>query len=136
MVYLIMSQGWPTTEKNKEENDNPLDEWEGDWSSWAQATGGDAADVGWRVMLKDTRLFGGRVGHSTDDSRELGAYSSVGIAESSVGARQGAKTSASVNILTPTQPHLVHNSTLIKSRLQLITQLYLYSNAIRAFFKL
>jgi hypothetical protein len=30
MVYLIMPQGRPTTEKNKEENDNPLDEWEGD----------------------------------------------------------------------------------------------------------
>ena len=36
-----------------------------------------------------------------------GAYSSVGVAESSVGARQGAKTSASVDNLTPTQPHLV-----------------------------
>ena len=65
-----------------------------------------------------------------------GAYSSVGVAESSVGARQGAKTSASVDILTPTQPHLVHNSTLIELRLQLIIQLYSHSNAIRAFFKL
>jgi hypothetical protein len=35
--------------------------------------------------------------------------SSAGVAESSVGARQGAKTSAGVDILTPTQPHLIHD---------------------------
>ena len=35
------------------------------------------------------------------DKRPRRAYSSASVAESSVGARQGAKTSASVNILTP-----------------------------------
>ena len=68
--------------------------------------------------------------------RKERVYSSASVAESSVGARQGAKTSASVDILTPTQPHLVYNLTLIELRLQLIIQLYLHSNAIRAFFKL
>jgi len=48
------------------------------------------------------------------------AYGSASVAESSVSARQGAKTSASVNNLTPIQLHLVHNSTLIVSRLELI----------------
>ena len=49
------------------------------------------------------------------DSR---VYSSASVAESSVSARQGAKTSASVDNLTLIQPHLVHNSTLIVSRLE------------------
>jgi hypothetical protein len=48
------------------------------------------------------------------------AYSSAGVAESSVGARQGAKTSAGVDILTPTQPYLIHDLTLIVLRLKLI----------------
>ena len=48
------------------------------------------------------------------------AYSSASVAESSVGARQGTKTSATVNILTPTQLHLVDNLTLIALYLGLI----------------
>ena len=67
---------------------------------------------------------------------KLGAYSSAGVAESSVGARQGAKTSAGVNILTLIQPYLIHDLTLIILRLKLIIELYLYSNVIRAIYKL
>jgi len=54
------------------------------------------------------------------------------VAESSVGARQGAKTPASVNNLTPTQPHLVHNSTLIILCFKLITAIYFNYNINRA----
>ena len=64
------------------------------------------------------------------------AYSSAGVAESSVGARQGAKTSAGVDILTPTQPHLIHDLTLIALRLKSITELYLHSNVTRTIYKL
>ena len=39
------------------------------------------------------------------------AYTSDGVAESSGSTWQGAKSSASVDILAPTQLHLVHNST-------------------------
>ena len=62
--------------------------------------------------------------------------SSAGVAETSVGARQGAKTSAGVNILTPTQPYLIHNLTLIILYLKLIIELYLHSNVTRAIYKL
>ena len=40
---------------------------------------------------------------------ESGAYTSDSVAESSSSAWQGAKSSASVDILAPTQLHLVHN---------------------------
>ena len=60
------------------------------------------------------------------------AYSSASVAESSVSARQGTKTSASVNILTPIQLYLVYNLTFIVLRLELIIRLYLYSNVIIA----
>ena len=65
-----------------------------------------------------------------------GAYSSASVAESSVSARQGTKTSASVDILTPTQLHLAHNLTLIALRLESIKQLYFDYNVIIAVYKL
>ena len=43
-----------------------------------------------------------------------GVYTSDSVTESSNGASQGAKTSASVDILALTQLHLVHNSTITK----------------------
>jgi hypothetical protein len=77
----------------------------------------------------------GRVGGQLE-SKKFGAYSSASVAESSVSARQGTKTSASIDILTPTQLHLVHNSTLIASRSELIKQLYFNYNVIIAVCKL
>ena len=44
------------------------------------------------------------------------AYSSASIAESSVGACQGAKTSASVDDLAPAQFHFLHNLIVIEPR--------------------
>ena len=46
---------------------------------------------------------------TTNAQQSSWAYTSDGVAESSGSAWQGAKSSASVDILAPTQLHLVHN---------------------------
>jgi len=68
--------------------------------------------------------------HKSDASQRV--WSSASVAESSGSARQGAKTSASVNNLTPTQPHLVYNLTLIILCLGLITAIHFDYNINRA----
>ena len=56
-----------------------------------------------RLIYEITPMLAQRL-ENTSGSR---AYSSASVAESSVGARQGAKTSASVNNLTLTQPYFI-----------------------------